>query len=79
MNSEKDTNGVIIGIWCDVLGIEDAGNDTNFFELGGNSMLATLAADSIATQLSIPLNVHDMYEYPTLNELCSHVGRLLEG
>jgi aryl carrier-like protein len=39
----------LIGVWCDVLGLEVAPAD-NFFDIGGNSMLAVQMSERVARE-----------------------------
>jgi acyl carrier protein len=64
-------------IWCEVLGAEQFPADRSFFEAGGDSLLATMAADEISRELAVPLSVHDVYGHPTIEELCAHIDSLV--
>lgn len=61
-----ETESAIAGIWCDVLGIEQAGVHHNFFELGGHSLLATQVISRIRTKLEIDLPLRLLFDRPTI-------------
>jgi len=50
----------ISGYWRELLGVEDVKRETHFFDVGGNSMLATMLANRIEDELGVR---------PTLEEL----------
>ena len=62
------------GIWSDLLQIEAIGLDDDFFELGGNSLLAVNLFARIESQLGMKLPLSTIIEAPTIGQL----RRLLE-
>nr|QEO74297.1 condensation domain-containing protein [uncultured bacterium] len=59
-------------IWSEVLHVEEVGRDANFFELGGDSILA-LQVVSRASRSGLRLSARDVFERRTLAELASAV------
>lgn len=55
-------------IVCEVLGLEKLGIDDNFFEVGGDSILAMQVVAKAKTQ-GFALSIRDIYEMPTVREL----------
>jgi surfactin family lipopeptide synthetase A len=73
------TEEVIASIWADILGLEQVGINDNFFDLGGNSLLATQIISRIRDSLGVELNMRNLLATPTIAELsqlsdCSTVG-----
>ncbi len=66
---------LLIGIWSEVLGINQPGVQDNFFELGGHSLLATQVVSRIRAVFQVELPLRYLFEFPTVEEL---VKRLLE-
>lgn len=63
--------GVIQTVWVEVLKREYAtvGIYNNFFDLGGDSLLAIVAVSRIGEELDIDLPVRSLYLAPTISEL----------
>jgi amino acid adenylation domain-containing protein len=56
-------------IWCDVLRINRAGIHDNFFDLGGQSLLATQVITRVSGQLSVEIPLATLFEMPTIADL----------
>jgi amino acid adenylation domain-containing protein len=67
------TERVITGIWCEVLGLREAGVLDNFFDLGGHSMLVYQIRDRLAERTGRSLTITDFFRYPTIRALSRHV------
>lgn len=50
----------LAALWTDVLGIDSVGLDDNFFEVGGNSLLAVKLAHRVEKQMNFRLNLLDL-------------------
>ncbi|MEV6428724.1 amino acid adenylation domain-containing protein, partial [Nocardia sp. NPDC051463] len=57
---------VVAGIFADVLSQERIGVDDNFFDLGGNSLVATQVVARIGAAFGIQLGVRALFETPTV-------------
>jgi len=53
-------------IWCDVLRINRVGIHDNFFDLGGQSLLATQIITRVSGQLSVEIPLARLFEMPTI-------------
>jgi len=49
------------GYWRELLGVEVVKRDDHFFELGGNSMMATLLANRIEDELGVRPSMEDLF------------------
>lgn len=61
-----DRNG-IVEIFKEVLETENIDEDDNFFEIGGNSILANKLINEVNNRLNLNVAVLDLYENPTIN------------
>ncbi|MBR8831078.1 MAG: 2-succinylbenzoate--CoA ligase [Chroococcopsis gigantea SAG 12.99] len=70
---KTDTEKVIAQIWCDVLGESKIGVENNFFDLGGQSILAAGVIARIENQLGINLPLYILFQHPTITELSFYI------
>jgi amino acid adenylation domain-containing protein len=59
----------LMGIWCEVLGVESASVDDNFFEVGGHSLLATQLVSRVRERMRRELPLQAIFEKPTVAAL----------
>ncbi|MFH0965952.1 MAG: amino acid adenylation domain-containing protein [Planctomycetota bacterium] len=63
----------LVGIWEDLLGVWPVGIHDDFFDLGGNSLLATRVVSRLKDALRIDLPLRAMFEAPTVAGLAERV------
>lgn len=63
---ETATEWVVERIWAEVLGRDTVGIDANFFDLGGQSLVATQIVSRVRDQLQTDLPVSLLFEHPTV-------------
>jgi amino acid adenylation domain-containing protein len=63
-------------IWSEVLHVDPVGVDDNFFDLGGNSLLAMQLAPRVRKVFSLDLPLLTLFESPTLIELAAEIDRM---
>lgn len=75
---ENDIQEKIATIWSEVLGINVVSRNSNFFTLGGDSLLATHFMSLIKEEYSIELSLKDIFEKPILSELSFLIDSKIE-
>jgi len=65
-------------LWTDVLGHDSIDPDANFFDLGGDSLLATQLVSRLRTRLGIELPISALFEAPTVRAL-ARLASLAQG
>lgn len=70
----NDLERAIAGIWQELLHVETVGLHDNFFDLGGNSLLVVQAQARLREILGFDLRVAELFQYPTVSSLASHLG-----
>ncbi len=63
------TQVTLAGIWGDVLGLEQVGIRTSFFDLGGHSLLVIKLLARIRAETGIQLAVGTLFQHPTIEAL----------
>ncbi|HEY7418001.1 MAG TPA: non-ribosomal peptide synthetase, partial [Ktedonobacteraceae bacterium] len=61
-------------IWQAVLGVKQIGIHDSFFDLGGNSLLATQIVLHVRETLHVDIALHDVFRVPTVAELAVFVA-----
>ena len=72
-----DEERQLAALWQDVLQRAEVGVTTDFFSLGGHSMLATRLVARINATFGIDLPVGAIFAYPTVETLAAHVQAVL--
>jgi len=58
---------LLIKIWQRILKIENIAIDSNFFDLGGHSLLLPLLKIEIEKAINIEIDIMDLFKFPTIN------------
>jgi len=76
-SSEESVETTIIKIWAMVLGVDDIKEYTDFFDVGGDSIIAQKIANSMLACLHIPVSAVDVIKHRTvkaLGEYCRSIS-----
>ncbi len=66
---------IVKAIWCDVLGVDDVGDDEPFFDVGGDSILAAQVLTRVQEMLHVELSVVMLFDEPTIAGLARAIER----
>jgi phthiocerol/phenolphthiocerol synthesis type-I polyketide synthase E len=66
---QSDIEQTVLRVWREVLGVEDAGPDDDFFDLGGDSLVATRLVARLREELDTALPLLAVFDNPTVTEL----------
>lgn len=70
----------LIAMWKDVLESEEETlpTDVTFFELGGNSMIATLMLENLNEKFNTEIELIELYDKNTIDLLADYVKEVLD-
>jgi sugar O-acyltransferase (sialic acid O-acetyltransferase NeuD family) len=63
--SNDRMEALVAGVWCEVLRVGSVGRDQNFFDLGGNSLLAIQSRERIRQATGLEFALVEMFRFPT--------------
>jgi acyl carrier protein len=64
-------------MWKDVLGVREIDLEDNFFEIGGQSLMALRIVMRVGEQFGAKLGLADVLDHPRFGDFCDHVYELL--
>lgn len=65
-------------IWCEVLNLTEVNPNSNFFELGGTSMIATKVIGRVQNLFNITIPLRSIFELPSLKSLSQRIAELIQ-
>lgn len=71
-----DTERQLAQIWQDILGISQVYIDDDFFELGGNSLLATQIKSRVRDEFRTEIPIHNLFEATNIAQLAKCIETL---
>lgn len=72
----SDTEQKLWELWREVLGRDAGSTADSFFDIGGNSLLATQVISRIRRQYGLDLPIHDLFRYSTIRDLSARIDQL---
>lgn len=74
---QTDTQRAVAVAWADVLNKDSFDIDDDFFEIGGNSMTATLVTYSLREEFEREFPLMLIFENATITELADAIDKLV--
>ena len=69
------TERSLADLWCGILGLEQAGIEDNFVDLGGTSLLGLQLVSRIQSQFNSSFRAVKLYQYPTIRTLAQYLDQ----
>nr|WP_237171673.1 phosphopantetheine-binding protein [Paenibacillus sp. IHB B 3084] len=63
-----------MNIWMNVLNVTDISYDDNFFQLGGDSLKATVILSRVNKELGVHIPLSHIFELQTIAELATYIA-----
>ncbi len=76
---ENEIEALIIDVWQQLLGIDQLGIHDNFFDLGGNSLIALKVISRLKQALQMDIPVVSLFEGPTAHALAEMLSQQQNG
>ena len=71
---ESKLERTISTVWARELGLEKVGLHDNFFDVGGHSLLLLRIQTLLQQELTLPISVADMFQFPTVFAMARHLS-----
>jgi len=71
-----DTEKAVAAVWAELLGIENIGIDDDFFDLGGQSLVAIKVVSRLGDVFAVDLSLRHLFERPTVAGLSEIIDGL---
>ncbi len=75
---QSPTQLQVMRAWTSVLGVESAGLDDNFFDLGGSSLMIIKLRAALEEALGQSFAIVDLFKFPTVRTFAQHVASATE-
>ncbi len=70
---QTDLEETLVTIWREFFGIDEIGTHDSFFDLGGNSLMATQLISRLRALFRVDLPTNSLFEAPTIGKLALHM------
>ena len=76
--TRNECDRIILNMWSDILEVNslDIDIDDNFFEIGGQSMLASMMIIKANQIFKYKCSIKDVYSYPTIRMFSDYIRRM---
>ena len=70
---QSEQEAALSKLWASILGVDQVGVTDNFFNLGGQSLLATRLVSRMSRTLGVSIQVRQLFENPSIRSLLRHL------
>ena len=70
---QTEAQRLIADVWQEVLHVDKAGIDDNFFDLGGHSLVMVVVRNKLQRLFNKEISVVEMFKFPTIRALAEHL------
>jgi acyl carrier protein len=70
------TEDRLMALWRQVLQVSDIGSDDNFFDVGGNSLIAVALINEVRSTFNVDLPLISLFQAPTVSRMAQRVEDL---
>ena len=77
-DDSESTLDFVLGLWRKVLGVENISRTSDFFDIGGNSIMAMQITNRIEEHKKVIIDFDELYSYTTPIELASLIDERLD-
>ncbi|MDK1314045.1 SDR family NAD(P)-dependent oxidoreductase [Pseudoalteromonas ardens] len=70
----NETEQQLTDVWSALLGLQRIGVNDDFFELGGDSLIATKLVSAIRSNLDVDVTLGQVFGKPTIAQLAEHIA-----
>ncbi|HWF02467.1 MAG TPA: condensation domain-containing protein, partial [Candidatus Angelobacter sp.] len=71
------TEELVAGVWSSLLGSAEVWRDSNFFDLGGHSLLVAQLLLRLREIFGCEIPLRSIFEFPVLADFCAHLETLI--
>lgn len=71
---KTDCQKLLATVFEEFLEIQNLSIDANFFEVGGDSLIAIKIITKLSADYKIEIGMKDIFEFPTISLLCDHIN-----
>jgi FkbH-like protein len=64
-------------IWSECLAVEPIGATDNFFDFGGQSLIATRILARVRTEFGVEMGLTNLFERPTVKQMAAYIGEAI--
>jgi len=64
-------------IWSECLAVEPIGAKDNFFDFGGQSLIATRILTRVRSEFAVEMGLTHLFERPTVQEMAAYISNTL--